>query len=306
MQMATVAVSLAFFAYIIYKSTQATPYRSLISIIGAYTVSMVSVLLSLVGAIVLPNLVAILFVQGISRPMVWYSREWYGLFVYSPIALAGSLGVQLLVASAPFLPRHPDPEYGMFNSVAMLFTIVTFFLTHAGLASSFVGWIYTIILTGVAAINEFILAPSSSPSHFANKHGDTKPLYVFTPARVSLWAYTLSISITSLLYTDMFLALIDLFIPLTGRMGIYAPVDHIVAFIFGMMVFMGAPHLLAFAHSFGRPVLARVVALALMVQVLMVILAAVTGGTSGGLLFPFDKMHPKRAYVECFEGEGEI
>ncbi|RUO97088.1 hypothetical protein BC936DRAFT_141000 [Jimgerdemannia flammicorona] len=281
LQQATVVLSLLFFTYIIRKSILTTPYRSLSTTLTAYGISTISVLLSFFSAILVSNLTAFVLVQVLDRPMVWYSREWYGLLVYGPAALAGLLGMQLLVASIPFLPRHPDPEHGTFVSVALLFTILTALVTEVGLASSFVLWIYTVVLTSVAVLNEFVLVPTTS-----SKRG------------VSSWAYTVSMTTLGLLYTDMGLALIDLFVPLTGRMGVDAPVDHIVAVIVGMMVFMAAPNLLAFANGIERKALAKCVVGLLVMQAVIVVVAAVTGGTDGGVLFPFDNMHPKRAFVQ--------
>ncbi|KAF9156203.1 hypothetical protein BG015_006788 [Linnemannia schmuckeri] len=86
-------------------------------------------------------------------------------------------------------------------------------------------------------------------------------------------------------------SLLDMFIPLTGRIGVDAPVDHIVAVLSGFVTFVFCPPLLAFAHRFGRKVLKRIILVLLAFHLIIILL-------SSAIMSPYDELHPKRVFVQ--------
>ncbi|GAB5585290.1 hypothetical protein Unana1_00190 [Umbelopsis nana] len=288
-QMSTVAASLVFFGYILWRSTTTSPYRSITQTLVAYTVSITSVLVSFASAVISPNLVAFFLTSSlVNRPMTWFSNEALGALIFSPSALLAILATQYVFSLVPITP-HPDPEHAGFVSVLMCFTFVTIATTLTGVASSYIFFIFTGVLLISAVVNEVFLAPSSNKS--LQKGGRRV-------GRLSHWTYMISMFPLSFIYIDYVFSLIDIFVPLTGRMGIDTPVDNIVAFIFGMITFMMSPPIMAHAHKFGKAVLAKVIGLLFVLQVAITISVIYSGGAYSGWAFPYDELHPKRLFVQ--------
>ncbi len=119
------------------------------------------------------------------------------------------------------------------------------------------------------------------------------PSKIYLP-QVSSAVYVLCSFLLSFLYSDYAYALVDLFVPLTGRMGVETPVDIIVAVIYGMIVFMVSLPSVAHVHRFGKAVLKKIIILLLLFQTAVLVAVYVGGGTFGGWAFPYDELHPKR------------
>jgi hypothetical protein len=288
-QMTTVAASLVFFAYILLRSTTTSPYRSLTQTLTAYVVSTTSVLVSFASAVIGPNLVALLLTSAlVDRPMTWFSNEALGGLVFGPAALLSILATQYVFTLIPIAP-HPDPEHAGFVSVLMCFTLVTMATTFTGIASSYIFFIFTTVLLISAVVNEAFLAPNSGRSSQKDSARS---------GRLSHWTYMISVFPLSFIYIDYVFSLIDIFVPLTGRMGIETPVDNIVAFIFGMVTFMLSPPVMAHAHKFGKAVLAKTIGILFIAQVAITISVIYSGGAYGGWAFPYDELHPKRLFVQ--------
>lgn len=85
-----------------------------------------------------------------------------------------------------------------------------------------------------------------------------------------------------------FASFLDVIVPLTGRTGVDAPADHIIASLVGGLMYLLVPTLPVLAHRFGKNVLTQAIVLMLFV--------------SGGIISifaapdmqPFDFLHPKR------------
>ncbi|KAG0163832.1 hypothetical protein DFQ28_011149 [Apophysomyces sp. BC1034] len=294
-QMITVVVAVSFFAYIVKKTSQTSPYRSPGHIAVSYLKSVVSVVLSFVAALVAPTLVALFLTsETISRHMVWFSKEWYGALVFSPMGYIGAYGVQYLFHYLPG-PQHVDLEYGTLISLMLTFALVTAMTTQTGVASSYIFWVYCFILLVACAVNEFVLKPGQIKSKVREP-------------KVHAWTYAICTFPLALLYTDYAYALIDIFVPLTGRMGVQTPVDLIVAVIFGMISFMISLPSIAHIHRFGKKFLAKILLLLLVVQATVLGAVMLWGGSYGGWAFPYDELHPKRIFVQHLKNltSGEI
>ncbi|CAM0140646.1 hypothetical protein VKS41_006671 [Umbelopsis sp. WA50703] len=288
-QMSTVVATGCFFAYILYRSTNTAPYRSIGQTLLAYLVSTASVLIGFVSAVAAPNIVAIILTSGlVNRPMSWFRNEAYGGIIFGPAALVAIFSTQYVSKLLP-ITGHPDPEHAGFVSCLMAFTFVSMITTLTGVASSYIFFVFNLFLLIAAIVNEAVLAPSSTKS--VDKNGSRN-------GHLSHWTYLISVFPLSFIYIDYVFSLIDIFVPLTGRMGIDTPVDNIVAFIFGMVTFMLTTPFQAHAHKYGKKVLAKVIGLLFVFQLAVITSVIYSGASYGGWAFPYDELHPKRLFVQ--------
>ncbi|RCH87965.1 hypothetical protein CU098_001744 [Rhizopus stolonifer] len=275
-QMSTVALTAVYFGYIILKTHRSSPYRTIPSILFSYTKSILSVFLSMVCSLLFPVSIALLITsEFFNRHMTWFKHEWYGALIFSPTGLAGAYLVQYLFYILPG-PSHFDMEYGLMNSLVFFFAICTFLSTLTSVASSYIFWLYCSVLFMTCMVNEFLLRPASSKVYLPQVN----------------YAY----------------ALVDLFVPLTGRMGVDTPVDIVVAIIYGMIVFMVSVPSMAHVHRFGKSVLKKLVVLLLLFQAAVLVAVYTGGGSFGGWAFPYDELHPKRLFIQQLKNltSGEI
>lgn len=282
LQMGTAALGMFFFAYVVYKTNRSSPYRSVGNILASYAKSVTSIFLSAAAALVLPVFVALFLTSPyVNRHMAWFAREWYGALIFCPISLIGIYGVQYLSYLLPG-PQHHDMEYGTFISLSLSFVISTFLTTKAGVASSYIFWIYCSVILVSAVLNEVIV--SSQPRR--------KTLALLP--KVHAATYAVSAIPLALLYTDYTYSMIDIFVPLTGRMGVDTPVDIIISIVFGMISFMIFLPGIAHVHRFGKQFLRRIIVFLAVLQVAVLAAVYVSGGSHGGWAFPYDEYHPKR------------
>lgn len=292
-QMTTVVLAVAYFAWIVTKTHRSSPYRSVSNILISYSKSTFAVFLSMVTSMLLPIAVALLITSSqFNRHMAWFKNEWYGALIFSPMGLVGAYGIQYLSCLLPG-PQHFDMEYGTFNSLMLFFAVATAVTTQTGVASSYVFWLYCLILFVTCILNEFGLRPEQSK--------------IYLP-QVGTFAYILSGFVLSLLYSDYAYALVDIFVPLTGRMGVDTPVDLIVAFIYGMIIYMVSLPSIAHVHRFGQKVLKKIIVLLLLAQTAILVAVYIGGGSYGGWAFPYGEMHPKRLFIQQLKNltSGEI
>lgn len=278
-QMSTVILVTLYFAYLVTKAHRSSPYRSVSNILLSYAKSTIAVFLSMLASMLLPISVSVLLTSSFfNRHMAWFKHEWYGALIFGPTGLIGSYMVQYVFYALPG-PEHFDLEYGTFNSLMVFFAVATAITTQTGVASSYIFWVYCFFLFAFSLVNEFALRPSASK--------------IYLP-QVGTVAYAGSAFVLSLIYSDYAYALVDIFVPLTGRMGVDTPVDLIVALIYGMIFYMVSLPSLAQIHRFGKNVLKRVIVLLLLFQTAVLVAVYIGGGAYGGWAFPYDELHPKR------------
>ncbi|KAI8070896.1 hypothetical protein BC940DRAFT_235259 [Gongronella butleri] len=284
-QMVTVVLVYVYLGFVIHRTSKQSPYRSVGVLLASYARSIVSVWASGTTALVLPISVALFLMSDvINRHMAWFRHEWYGMLIFVPMGLIGSYGVQALFYKLPG-PQHVDMEYGVFNSMVAAFAGMTFITTLTGMASSYVLWVYCSVLFVAALINEFALKPSASRA----KQGTPK---------IHTLTYLIAAFPLAFIYSDNVFALIDIFVPLTGRMGIDTPVDVIISIIFGSIAYMFCLPALAHIHRYGQRVLSKILVILVLFQVSILALVVVCGGSPGGWAFPYDEMHPKRLFIQ--------
>ncbi|KAI9305107.1 hypothetical protein BJ944DRAFT_162332 [Cunninghamella echinulata] len=285
LQIGTVLAAYVYLGYIIKQATQTSPYRPLHVVLRNYIQSTITVILSGIASLLLPVTIALFLTSSlINRHMAWFSHEWYGMLIFVPTGLFGAYSVQYLSYLIPG-SLHVDMEYGVFNSLVGAFATMTFLTTITGIASSYVFWVYNTILLLAAMINEFLLKPSPTKS-------------LIPQPKINTWTYAITTLPLTFIYSDNIYALIDIFVPLTGRMGVDTPVDIIIAIIFGNIAFMVCLPSLAHVHRFGRRFLAKILTGLLIFQSFVLLSVMMQGGSPGGWAFPYDEMHPKRLFIQ--------
>ncbi|KAF9180962.1 hypothetical protein BGZ50_005791 [Haplosporangium sp. Z 11] len=236
--------------------------------------SILSILLSFVVALLLPNF-SVVLLQALGSPMQWFSHEWLSMALFGPMALAGMFGIQYLFHDKK--ASNGANELNTLSGLQMFFTFALAAASYVGLASSYVFALFTICVTTALAFNHRKAAINLKDNREVS--------------HVDLATYFIASLLPTAYFSFVCFSLLDMFIPLTGRIGVDAPVDHIVAVMSGFITFVFCPPLLAFSHRFGRAVLKRIILGLVVAHLIMVLI-------SSAVMHPYDELHPKRVFVQ--------
>ncbi|KAF8925126.1 hypothetical protein BGZ58_001118 [Dissophora ornata] len=237
--------------------------------------SFISVLLSFVAALLTPSLAA-LTIQSFGKTMVWFSHEWLPIAIFGPIGAAGMLFVQLVFHDKK--ASRGSNELRTLSSIQVLYAIVTAVASGLRIASSYFLAIYCLSAT-IALLFNYKRISAQGKTGSLGIHEVKYMTYFVASATQTFYSSYLAFS------------LFDLIVPLTGRIGVDAPVDYIIAIMTGFCVFSFSPALLAFSHRFGRSSLKRIIGGLLVLQVVILLFGA-------ALISPYDALHPKRVFVQ--------
>ncbi|KAF9386312.1 hypothetical protein CPC16_007593, partial [Podila verticillata] len=227
-----------------------------------------SILLSFIAAVILPNL-SVVLLQSLGKPMQWFSHEWLSCLLFGPVALAGMFLVQLIFHDKK--ASTAANELSTLSAVQVFFTLCLAGASYTGFASSYVFALYSLSATIGLFYNQKRVADEVT--------------------RVDYTAYFVSSMMPTAYFSFVCFSLLDIFIPLTGRIGVDAPVDHIVAVLTGFIVFVFCPPVLAFAHRFGRVMLKKLVVFLLVAHLLILLVTSI-------FVQPYDELHPKRVFAQ--------
>ncbi|EKM50065.1 uncharacterized protein PHACADRAFT_153387 [Phanerochaete carnosa HHB-10118-sp] len=214
---------------------------------------------AVVGAAVGANVVAFIMAEVLKKPLSWFSDELSCVLLYGPAALAGALVSQLFVPSVR--------ERTVFTSLLLTQSALAWGIQSIGIGSAALFFLSSLPLCLALLLNSLI---STGPD-------------------VSLWSY--AIGQLTPLTTGFQLAfeLLNVFVPLTGRMGGEAPAEHIIATIVAVVGSYVLPLLIPFIHRYDRGVLVRSIALVSMATAVSIAVFSARN--------PFDAMHQKRLFV---------
>ncbi|KAG9069062.1 hypothetical protein KI688_009953 [Linnemannia hyalina] len=234
----------------------------------------VSIFLSFIVALLLPNF-SVVLLKALGSSMQWFSHEWLSVFLFGPMSLAGMFTVQYLFHNKK--ASSGANELSAFSSLQLFFTIALGVVSYVGLASSYVFALFALSITVALIFNhkKAAMERRDGPEVFS----------------VDYATYFIAALLPTSYFSFVCFSLLDMFIPLTGRIGVDAPVDNIVAVLSGFVTFVFCPPLLAFAHRFGRKVLKRIILGLLAFHLITVLL-------SSAIMSPYDELHPKRVFVQ--------
>ncbi|OJT03270.1 hypothetical protein TRAPUB_6137 [Trametes pubescens] len=250
-------------AFIVARATYVDPTPALkkgTSFIGEQLKGFAAVSASFLGAVVGANVVALLMDKVLGKSFSWFSSEFACVVLYGPAALTGALISQLLV------PRVR--EQTAFTSVMLMQSFLATVLQLIGIGSGGTLFLSSAPFSLALLVNSFL-----------TKRGDD----------ISLWSYAISLLSPLVIGTTLFCGVLEVFVPLTGRIGEEAPAEHIIAIIVSATGSFTLSLTVPFMSRFSQRTLVRSVTL----------LTMITGLTMAvfSMRSPFDSMHQKRLFV---------
>lgn len=153
-----------------------------------------SILLSFIAALILPNL-SVILLQSLGKPMQWFAHEWLSCLLFGPVALAGMFLVQLIFHDKK--ASTAANELNTLSAVQVFFTLCLAGASYTGFASSYVFALYTLSATIGLFYNQKRVADEVT--------------------RVDYTAYFVSAMMPTAYFSFVCYSLLDIFIPLTGR-----------------------------------------------------------------------------------------
>ncbi|KAF9289091.1 hypothetical protein BGZ68_010046 [Mortierella alpina] len=236
--------------------------------------SVLSVMVSYAAALLAP-IISVYGLRYVTSPMIWFSREWLPLAIYGPMSFAGMLATQWVFHDRK--ATRGANELSTLSGIQVVFTITMAIASVARVASSYFLAMYSLLTSLALLYNRWKIRQRARTELIVGE--------------VDYSAYFV-VSFLQTLYTSyQVFSLIDMIVPLTGRIGVSAPVDAIVAGVTGFGMFMFAPPLLAFSHRFGRAFLKRVVIGLAALHLLLLLISSL-------VFHPYDELHPKRVFVQ--------
>ncbi|RPD64072.1 hypothetical protein L226DRAFT_544758 [Lentinus tigrinus ALCF2SS1-7] len=213
-----------------------------------------------VGAAISVNVVALLMDKVLGRPLSWFSSVFACILLYGPAALAGGVASQLLVGRVR--------EHTAFTSVMLVQAFLAALIQLVGVGAGGALFLSSAPMILALVLNALLTTP-----------GDD----------ISLWSYAIGQLTPLVTGTEMTCAVLDVFVPLTGRIGEEAPAEYIIANIVAITGSYILPLLVPFMHRFSHRILVRAV----------ILLAMLTGLSMAvfSMRSPFDSMHQKRLFV---------
>ncbi|KAJ3084339.1 hypothetical protein HK102_000694 [Quaeritorhiza haematococci] len=271
--------------------------------------SVMSVGISVTSAIMGTLFVAMIMNGALNKAMTYFAQEWYTLVLYGPAALAGMVFSE--IGSRNFFRRRGlsieiTVSYGERRTYIGLIGVLAFLLyimTSARIGSAFIVFIMlTSMLLGLAV--DSILQPlpskstttaaASSSAGAGKKRAAMSPVPITDKRAIHPAAYFVASTLPCIILTEVSWGLLDLLVPLTGRLGAQTAVDAIVSVVVGVLVAFHFALFIPLSHRLADDRLQQCFEIFLALTVTVVIFFCTA-------MFPFDEMHPKRVYVQYME-----
>ncbi|KAE8270049.1 hypothetical protein A4X09_0g2290 [Tilletia walkeri] len=242
----------------------------------------------IVGAL-FSNIVAFVLSKVLGAGMSWYRNEYFPFAVFGPPTVTGVLVVQAYVSSLFNTPaKKAYLERATLNGLAVFFIVNSLILNFFEIGSAYllVVGLFTCILT--IAVNDYILIGVDR----INKR------QVAANNRMAAATYPLLSFLPTVFSFDGF-AILDLFVPLTGRMGEVSPVDHIIGTLTAILTVIGFPAVILIGHRYPNGLKwGLVMTISATIASIAIFSAASQPATLGlGPGRTFDEWHPKRNFV---------
>ncbi|KAI8922547.1 hypothetical protein DFJ77DRAFT_447028 [Powellomyces hirtus] len=248
-----------------------------------------TVLASNLGSILVSAMLGVALMIPLKASLVWFSREWYPVVLFGPMAVLGSLLPQLwlrarhtrrsLVAQgkkgipSPTDSGDADLERTVYDALILAFAGLITLADHFELGISYVFTMYTVGLLVGRALDLVLSKNQEDHIH---------------PAAYIAAALPFAIS------TELTTGTLNLFVPISGRTGADTPSDVIVAVLTGALLFLHFYLLLPLTHRLSPAAANRSAKMVALVGLLVVAIFVLA-------VKPFDTMHPKRVFVEYKE-----
>ncbi|KAG6901677.1 hypothetical protein C0995_009232 [Termitomyces sp. Mi166 len=220
----------------------------------------IAVVAGLMGTLLVPNVVAFLLRYVLGKGMSWFANEYSAIVLYAPAALLGALLSQHLIG--------PISEHTVFTALLLLQTSSAFVVQLLGVGSAAVFFLTALPIFIATLLN---------------------PLFSGSANEIALSTYALGQAFPLFGGVLLLIPVVEVFVPLTGRIGADAPADNLIATIVSSIGALSLPLVIPLAHRFGPRALRRgVVFMSVVTAVLVAVFA---------MRAPFDDMHQKRLFV---------
>ncbi|KAF5334245.1 hypothetical protein D9758_017096 [Tetrapyrgos nigripes] len=226
--------------------------------------------LGIIGCLLLPNILAVVMARVLGNAMSWFSNEYSALVLYGPAACLGTLLSQLLIS-----PVH---ETAVYSAILLIQSFLAVIVQFLGVGSASLFFVSSLSLFFALLLNPLL---SGSGSDLAS--GSRRDL------GLSLATYALGQVLPLTVGTMAMLPTLEVFVPLTGRMGGDVPADNLISTIVAAISALAVPLFLPFVHRFGRSALVKAIMILGVVSVVPIAIFSVRE--------PFDEMHQKRVFV---------
>ncbi|KAF8315143.1 hypothetical protein DL93DRAFT_2166855 [Clavulina sp. PMI_390] len=238
-----------------------------------HLVSLFGIVASLIASALTTNAVAFIMKGLLGRGLSWFARAWYPLVLYGPAALFGLLLVQYMLRNLVPQPSQSVVEYSTFSMLHLFWLGLASLGQSFGIGSAAVGFLWGLSTFGALAL-QYLLTRGAGTSH-----------------TLQAWIYGIAQVVPAVYGFELGFSLLDVFVPLTGRMGEEAPAEHIVATIVSIVVFLSVPSSLSLAHQLSKKHLRRVL------QAIFLLTISVAAIFASGIIPTFDELHPRRLFV---------
>ncbi|MBW0475805.1 hypothetical protein O181_015520 [Austropuccinia psidii MF-1] len=211
-----------------------------------YFWSFIAVICSFLSSIITPNLVAFFFTIILKKPLSWFRHEYFPLLLFLPFSILGALFTQFQFSKILKRSNLLEPRHQYILSHSTLFGLISFNGIISILVASFkLGFAYLpasqlLSMTLALLINDLILAP------FTLKFGH---LHLVTYLIGSIIPFSFGL--------EHILSLLDVLVPLSGRIGHQVPIDYIMASLVGLMGSLLISVFLPLAHRFSSRALGQ-------------------------------------------------
>ncbi|KNZ47382.1 hypothetical protein VP01_643g2 [Puccinia sorghi] len=202
---------------------------------------------SLLGFFMGSNVMAFIISIVLEKPLSWYRCESFPILLFGPPSLAGGLAVQYLFSrladSSNLLKKSGDGHvlsHATLSGLMALNGIVSVVGAYLDIGTAYLPAIGLVSMLSSLIINDLILAPISGKR-----------------AHLHLPMYIAALVLPGFLGVEGLLAFLDLFVPMTGRMGHEVQVDFLIASLVSTIGFNIVSISLPLAHRFSRRALGR-------------------------------------------------
>ncbi|KAH9021484.1 hypothetical protein EDB84DRAFT_1512163 [Lactarius hengduanensis] len=218
-----------------------------------------ALLFALCGALIGANGLAAMMHRALGRNMSWFASEHSALLLYGPATFGGILASQVVFPEVA--------ERSVLTALLLMQSGGALLLQLLGLGSSYLLFFGALPLFVALSLDTLL------------NHGPV----------VSLWTYALSLVVPLLTGMQMTCVVLDVFVPLTGRIGADAQAEHVIASIAAVMLSITVPLVTPFSHRFSENVRMNAVTVLNIVTVVAVAIFA--------LRSPFDDTHQRRVFL---------
>ncbi|BEJ13055.1 hypothetical protein CspHIS471_0302290 [Cutaneotrichosporon sp. HIS471] len=243
--------------------------------VPAFAIALIGAPLGLVGGLLTANVVAFIM-ASCDKAMGWFSHEGLPVALYGPAALLGYLATQhalaALISPARRIFLEPAHYYSQLVWLAVWMLVLQAFRVRSAY-----------LFAGIACST--LVGAFSIEARQLLSGGRNRALPFVT-------AYVVPLTLLVALSMEAYTTTLDIFVPLTGRMGKDAPVEHIIAIITSVCTLVFFPLVAPLFSRISRATQRKVLV------VLLVATVAVGALFMSPLWSPYDFMHPKRLGVQ--------